>query len=281
MLNYTSQQYSQIKIRIDESDYDPENKEFLTDVDPFDEEMYENYIKGLTYLDMYDDKPLIQSPYSNIVQFVRFKESVFLHITFIKEVDIMHNRLFKSTVEIESSLPQKDFRKNLSRIYKIGQIKRSRVRIELNFSSNDLSKKRRISSNKKNIKLKKEFVVGDFDSHDNSFFPKNKDASKLKINTSLTSSKNSTLKKDSKPLIEESNNPLNVSKEFKLPEDSIISNTNKSKIKHKSNRPEFVERLFESYDYNSFEASNKIPNNDKNKKLCFSVIQDIYNKITY
>jgi hypothetical protein len=281
MLNYSSQRYSHIKIRIDESNYDPDNKEFSTTVDTFDDEMYENYIKGLTYLDMYDDEPLISFPSRNIVPFVRFKESVFLHKTIIKEVDIIHNRLFKSKVELDPSFLQTGFRKKLSKTYKNAQIKRNRVRIEHNFSSNDISKKRRISSSKKSFKLKKEFVVGDFDSHDDKILPKSNDASKIKINTSLTSSKNSSMKKVEKPLIEESNNPLNVSKEFKLPEDSIISNTNKSKIKQRSNRPDFVERLFENYDYNSFDPSNKIVNYDKNKNLCFSVIQDIYNKITY
>lgn len=281
MLSNLTQKYNLIKIRIDDAENDPDKIDFTTTVDNFDDKLYADTIQGKSKFDLFQKESVNKCLF---MQPVRYRESVNLYKFMLKDKETIYNYIFKSNSSIDPLFLKGGFKKKLSRIFKNTQYKKSRVKVEHYYNSNDVSSKRRISSTNKVMKIKnKDFIIGDYDSHESNLIPKSKDENKNKSNnnTSINVSKSSITKKVEKQVTETINN-INLTKELKLPEDSIISYTsNKTKIKSNFDRPEFVERLFETYNYNDFESLIKIQNHNKNKNLCISVIQDIYNKITY
>jgi hypothetical protein len=273
------------KIRIDDYDNDNDVKNFLTTIDIFDAKLYSETIQGKTKFETFQKDTIKKDSMNSIFNLIRFKESINIFKLFVKEKDTISNYLFQSGVAIDPLALKGGFKKKLSRIHKNANWKKKTNKYEQCYNSNDVVLKRRVSNVPKIVpqQTKNLGIFENYETNDNP--TKKKESSVNKSNSykpPYTSTLNifNTQKKDI--LVNDFNIPdLNISKDFKLPDDSVFSNRSRIVQKNRFNRPEFVEKLFENYDYNDLDPWNRIQNHTKNKNLCLSVIKDLYNKITY
>ena len=217
---------------------------------------------------------------------VRYKESNHLYKILLKEKETISNYLFQSCVALDPLFLKGGYKKKLTRIYKNTNKKKNGIHFEQTYNSNDVSNKRRVISKNK-IEKKESINLGIFENYESNDNPNNISKKNDKSNnykppyTSTLNIFNSKIQKKD-ILVNDFNIPdLNISKEFKLPDDSVFSNRSRIVQKNRFNRPDFVEKLFEAYDYSDLDPWNKIQNHTKNKNLCLTVIKDIYNKITF
>lgn len=289
--NNSTQRINVIKIRIDDGDYDTDKKDFLTTIDTFDLKLYSDSIQGKSQFDIFQREPIKKqfTPTTVIISnanTVRYKESNHLYKILIKEKETISNYLFQSTVAIDPLFLKGGFKKKLTRIHKKTNFKKNVANLEQLFNSNDLSQKRRVNITPKLVPIKPQ-NLGIFENYETDNPIKKKDIQTISntvykppYTSTLNIFSSKFLKKDSQP-IDFNVNDLNFSKEFNKLNDSVYSNRSKIIQKNKHNRPDFVEKLFDAYDYRDLDPWNKIQNHTKNKNLCLSVINDIYNKITY
>ena len=294
--NTSAQRFNLIKIRIDEGDYDIDKKDFLTTIDNFDIKLYSDLIQGKSQFDIFQREPIkikdnISSTINSITNqnTVRFKESNHIYKILLKEKETISNYLFQSSVAIDPLFLKGGYKKKLTKMHKNTNFQKNGIHFEQLFNSNDISNKRKVNITTKVVPMKQENlgIFEKYETEDNPIIPKKNEITN-KSNTNYKPAYTSTLnifnskfaKRESQP-IDFNVNDLNISKEFNKLNDSVFSNRSKIIQKNKHNRPDFVEKLFDAYDYSDLDPWNKIQNHTKNKNLCLSVINDIYFKITY
>lgn len=274
------------KIRIDDYD-DPDVKNFLTTIDAFDTKIYENSIQGKTKFAIYQ-KESLKKEAPPLAFSVRFKEGIGIFKTVHREKEHLSTNLFTSMVVIDPLALKGGFKKKLSRNNKQTNWQKKENKYEQTYSSNDVALKRRVSANVKLLNNSKNLgIFENYETNDNPNGPKKVDTSLSKNQTykpaytsTLNLLNNKFQKKD--VLLNDFNIPdLNISKEFKIPDDSVFSNRSRIVQRNRFNRPDWVEKLYDNYGYSDLDPWNKIQNHTKNKNLCLTVLKDIYNKITY
>lgn len=280
-----SQRQNVFKIRMDESDYDQDKKDFLSTIDIFDNKLYIDSIQGKSKFDIFQKEKIVKEnlPTNSI----RFKESNQFYKILLKEKETISNYLFQSSIGLDQLSLKGGYKKKLTKIYKKVNVKKAVTYFEEFFNANEfLIKKKPNSSQKSNPFNKNLGIFENYETQDQNLQNISKKNEAIKINSSYKPPYTSTLnifgnKLPKKEVLvnEFINSEFNISKDFKNPDDSVFSNRSRIVLKNKFNRPAFVEKLFESYDYNDLDPWKKVQNNTKNKNLCLSVIKDIYNKI--
>jgi hypothetical protein len=255
-------------IKIEEINPHLNQRNIVTEVDIFDQQLYEKCLKLKN----------IKTPIDKEIRTTTFKYTLNQNLYFEKNYELKFDNL--SGIKPIYSKPS------------LGNILRSKYKLKLAkiYKTEKLSASKDIEvfdDNYKNVnKIKYKKRTSSTISDNGVIYEQNKkkiDDAVLKM-----TKKNSFYPTHSVMTSEISKNRVSVnlkdlnSELTKKPQDSIYNSNFSSmkNLKSKSSRPAFVNELFKKYDYENLEPWKKVQNRTKDKSLCLSVIKDIYNKIT-
>jgi hypothetical protein len=241
-----------------DSEYKDEEEDvyYTTQVDPFDLDLYQIYLKSnsISNLSERSSKEINKFLHSENLHYLIYPENIN-----IETFDNLSNRKpFTSYQPLSKINLKTKYKFQLNKIYKNGKQSFSKTKEFLIDEDPKL-----VNKTPNSLDLKQS-------DKEKSFF----DRARVKNGTFQPTHYKSSLKKGVLNLKFEDN-----VKEIMQVEDSMFNSCHDVYLQKNPTRPQFVEDLFKKYDYQDLDPWKKVQNRTKDKSLCLSVLQDVYNKI--
>lgn len=244
-------------VKLDNNFIENDEKIYTTSVDQFDEDLYQTNLKSQN-LNLY-----VERNYE--IEVFKFKHSENLHYLIYPEnisvemFDCLSNRKpFTSTQPLGKINFKTKFKLQLNKIYKNNNGKGIKTEYIID----------------EETKITKNQSMYSLDIEDNEKEKNFFNNARMKNTYKPTTHLKQTVRKGVVNLKFEGN-----LRQIMQVEDSVFHSCNDVYLQKNSSRPQFVEDLFNKYDYQDIDPWKKVQNRTKDKSLCLSVIQDVYNKI--
>jgi hypothetical protein len=239
---------------------DEEEAYYTTDIDSFDLNLYQMNLKSNSvgsFSERNCSKEIYKFLHSENLHHLIYNENIN-----VETFDNLSNRKpFASTQPLSKINLKTKYKFQLNKIYKNGKGSYTKTKEIL------IDEDPRLLNKSRNSIISNDFKQSE---KEKSFF----DRARVKNTSFQPTHYKSSLKKGVLNLKFEDN-----VKEIMQVDDSIFNSCHDVYLQKNPSRPQFVEDLFKKYDYQDLDPWKKVQNRTKDKSLCLSVIQDIYNKI--